>query len=247
MNDPYIYDDSSVLKNLLDIKDAKTLDLVEAEQSRANMMLLYEAGFNDFSSGGLRYVHQYLFGDIYEWAGQFRVINIQKREKVLAGASVWYADVDAVEKDVDSVWQSIHQISWNSLSQEAFIENLVRTFPQLWKAHPFREGNTRTIVMMMTFFIESYGYYVDQELLAASAGYMRDALVLASVNDFAEHEPLERILLDAIHSEPIIYDDLDFSDADIQTGRYAQYQSNDYQPTEHEVRPNQYDPSKYRT
>lgn len=50
MKDLYLYENSSVLKNLLNIKDEKELDLAEAELSRANMMLLYEEGFDDFSS-----------------------------------------------------------------------------------------------------------------------------------------------------------------------------------------------------
>ncbi len=50
MNDPYLYEGSSVLRNLLDIHDEKELDLAEAELSRANMMLLYEQGFDDFST-----------------------------------------------------------------------------------------------------------------------------------------------------------------------------------------------------
>ena len=40
-----------------------------------------------------------------------------------------------------------------------------------------REGNTRTVVMMMTFFVEYHGYFMDQELMAASAGYVRDSFV----------------------------------------------------------------------
>ena len=39
MVDPYLYDDVPVLKNKLDIKSEQTLDQIEAEQSRANMML----------------------------------------------------------------------------------------------------------------------------------------------------------------------------------------------------------------
>ncbi len=52
MNDLYLISNSTVLKNLLGITNEKELDLAEAELSRANMMLLYENGFNDFSSGG---------------------------------------------------------------------------------------------------------------------------------------------------------------------------------------------------
>lgn len=88
MNDLYLIENSTVLKNLLGITNEKELDLAEAELSRANMMLLYENGFDDFSSGGFCFIHKALFGDVYEWAGQYRKINIKKREELLAGQSV---------------------------------------------------------------------------------------------------------------------------------------------------------------
>lgn len=53
MSDPYLYEEIPVLKNKLDIRVEETLALVEAELSRANMMLLYEQGFHDFSPDGL--------------------------------------------------------------------------------------------------------------------------------------------------------------------------------------------------
>ena len=102
MVDPYCYEDTPVLRNTLDIRDEKTLDLIEAEQSRANMMLLYEQGFHDFTPEGLRNIHRFLFGDIYQWAGEYRIINIAKREKLLAGRSVWYSNDDAVADDLVS-------------------------------------------------------------------------------------------------------------------------------------------------
>ena len=64
------------------------------------MMLLYEQGFQDFSPDGLREIHRTLFADIYEWAGQYRIINIEKREKLLAGRSVWYSNDDRIEEDL---------------------------------------------------------------------------------------------------------------------------------------------------
>ena len=101
MSDIYLYEDVPVLKNKLDIRDEKTLDLIEAEQSRANMMILYERGFSDFTPTGLRKIHQFLFGDIYDWAGQYRIINIEKRERLLGGRSVWYSNDEAIPDD----WQ----------------------------------------------------------------------------------------------------------------------------------------------
>lgn len=63
MADLYLYDDVPVLRNSLGIKDENTLDRIEAEQSRANMMLLYERGFQDFTpSGTIFFLAIYMIG-----------------------------------------------------------------------------------------------------------------------------------------------------------------------------------------
>lgn len=233
MNDLYLIENSTVLKNLLGITNEKELDLAEAELSRANMMLLYENGFDDFSSGGFCYIHKSLFGDVYEWAGQYRKINIKKREELLAGQSVWYSDCMNIETDLDNAWKNINMVKWSKLNREDFAKQIARLFPALWQVHPFREGNTRTTVMMMTFFIEHYGYYFDQILMAESAGYVRDSFVLASLGEYSEYEHLEKILLDAICTEPIDYADV--SDVDTtKKERYEKYKSKDYTPAKHE-------------
>lgn len=230
MNDLYLIENSAVLKNLLGITNEKELDLAEAELSRANMMLLYENGFDDFSSGGFCFIHKVLFGDVYEWAGQYRKVNIIKREKLLVGQSVWYSDCDNIETDLDEVWKNINKVKWNELNREDFAKHIARTFSQLWQVHPFREGNTRTTVMMMTFFIEHYGYYFDQILMSESAGYVRDSFVLASLGEYSEYEHLEKILLDAICTEPVNYDEV----SDFDTVKNKKYKSKDYTPTKHE-------------
>lgn len=237
MNDPYFFEESHVLRNLLDIHDEKALDIAEAELSRANMMLLYEQGFDDFSTAGICEIHKALFGDIYDWAGTFRVISVQKRETILAGKSVWYSNDEDIGRDLEAAWNRIHHISWDELSREDFAAQVARTFPALWQAHPFREGNTRTIVMLMTFFVEHHGYYFDQELLAESAGYVRNAFVLASLGEHSEYEHLEKILKDAICTEPILYlDNLADDLADSRAEKYQRYQTKDYRPAAHEYR-----------
>lgn len=142
--------------------------------------------FSDFSPEGICFIHKELFSDVYEWAGKYRTINIQKREKVLAGKSVWYSNSIDIEKDLTKAWKKINAVDWTKLSKENFAENIARLFPALWKVHPFREGNTRTIVMLITFFAEHYGYYFDQELMSASAGYVRNSFVLASLDEHSE-------------------------------------------------------------
>ena len=199
MRDPYLYPGSTVLRNLLDIHEEDALNLAEAELSRASMMLMYEQGFADFSSQGFQTIHKMLFGDVYDWAGEFRSINIQKTEIQLGGRSVWYSNTNDIEHDLNIAWRKINEIAWKDLSKEDFAKQLSRRFPPLWQVHPFRKGNTRSVVMLMTFFVEHHGYYFDQELLSASAKYVRDSFVLACIDSkHAEFEHLERILNDAI-------------------------------------------------
>ena len=242
MPDIYLYDDVPVLKNKLGIKAEKTLDLVEAEQSRANMMLLYEQGMTDFSSAGLCAIHRFLFGDIYEWAGQYRIINIEKREELLAGRSVWYSSDENIPKDLDAAFEAIAEVQWDQLTREEFVQKLVPCFAKVWRVHPFREGNTRTVVMMMTLFVEHYGYYMDQDLLASSAGYVRNSFVMASLDQFSEFEHLEQILLDAVCDEPLHYaiEGLNgLSAEDTQKEKYKKYQTDKYIPRPHQVREEQ--------
>ena len=236
MPDIYLYDNTPVLRNKLDIRDEKTLDLIEAEQSRQNMMLLYEQGFEDFTPAGLCRIHKALFGDIYEWAGKYRIINIEKRERLLAGRSVWYSNDEDIPRELDAAFQAIHVLKWEKMPREEFVSSLARHFPKIWQVHPFREGNTRTVVMIMTFFVEHYGYFMDQELMAVSAGYVRDSFVMASLDQFSEYEHLERILMDAVCEEPIIYDPdtLDEPEPEeVRNEKYKKYQKEKYEPQPH--------------
>ena len=239
MVDPYFYEDIPVLRNTLDIRDEKTLDLIEAEQSRANMMLLYEQGFCDFTPEGLRSIHRFLFGDIYQWAGKYRIINIAKREKLLAGRSVWYSNDDAIADDLAAAFQDIQHQNWAAMPREEFVSTIVRCFTKIWQIHPFREGNTRTVVMLLTFFVEHYGYHIDQDLLAESAGYVRDAFVMASLDQFSEFEHLERILLDAVCADPVDYElALDAESEVQQSEKYQKYHREHYTPEPHYRRDN---------
>lgn len=232
--DIYLYDDCDVLKNLLNIKNESKLNLAEAELSRANMMILYEKGFSDFSVKGIFEIHRTLFGDIYDWAGKPRIINIQKREEILAGRSVWYSNDDNIESDLEKVWDNINSIDWKHLSRQEFAKNIAHLFSAIWQVHPFREGNTRTVVMLMTFFVEHYGYYFDQDLMSASAGYVRNAFVLASLGEYSEYEHLEKILLDAICTEPNnVLENMD-AEKKKNNEKYEKYYTKEYKPTPHE-------------
>ena len=236
MPDIYLYEDTPVLRNKLEIRNGETLDRVEAEQSRLNMMLLYEQGFDNFSAAGLCEIHRFLFGDIYEWAGVFRIINIEKRERILGGRSVWYSNDDDIDRDLNTIFDNIQEHDWMHFPREQFVRELVRQFSSIWQVHPFREGNTRTVVMMLTFFVEHFGYYMDQELMTASAGYVRDSFVMASLDQNSEFQHLELILMDAVCTEQINYDENDLVETVGHKSlpeKYQKFQTEKYTPEPH--------------
>lgn len=157
----------------------------------------------------------------------------------MGGRSVWYSNDDNIPRDLKQAFDHLLSHPWKSYFRDEFVHALVHSFPQIWRVHPFREGNTRTVVMLMTLFVEHYGYYMDQELMAASAGYVRDSFVMASLDQVSEYEHLEKILLDAVCEEPVLYEEEDVMlppDETQHTEKYRKYQKEPYVPEPHYLR-----------
>ena len=78
--------------------------------------------------------------------------------------------------------------------------------------------------------------YLDEiyKLMAASAGYVRNAFVLCCFGENSEYEHLERILLDAISTEPIDETEDDTDTDESRSSKYEKYYTKDYTPTPHE-------------
>lgn len=233
--DIYLLENSRVLKNKLGIENEAALDKAESIMANTKMALLYNSSFSDFSPSGVCKIHKTIFGDVYEWAGEYRIINIQKREAILAGKSVWYSNWEDIDSDLKAAWQKIDTVDWTHLSYNDFAKSVARLFPAIWQTHPFREGNTRTVVMLIALFAEQYGYYFDYELMAASAGYVRNAFVLCCFGEHTEFEHLEKILCDTISNEPIEDSDEVETVSEEKSSKYKKYYTNDYHPTPHKT------------
>lgn len=75
----YCYPDSFVLKNKLNITDGDLLEEAERNITALRILALRKnppAGVMNFRY--LRRLHKYIFGDIYDWAGEVRNVNINK-------------------------------------------------------------------------------------------------------------------------------------------------------------------------
>lgn len=204
MNDPYLYPGTEVLKNLADIHDEVTLSHMEAEYTSSRLADLAIDNFAScFTFNGLCDLHYTIFQDIYEWAGKPRIINIEKSENALGGISIEYSDCFDITRDATAIIKNMNSTPWEKIKVDEVCREFSLFMAKLWKVHPFREGNTRTVITFCTRFLEDRGIYIDNGLFKDNAAYMRTSLVAASaifsdLGDRRKTEYLERIVLDAL-------------------------------------------------
>ena len=110
-----------------------------------------------FGADHLRAIHGYLFQDVYEWAGQFRTVNMGK------GGAVGFASVrdGEVEQLLDGVQEFVQSYDWAQLDRRTVVNNAAVVFAYVNQAHGFREGNGRTSKMFMEHVVEATPYTLD--------------------------------------------------------------------------------------
>ena len=120
-----------VLENKLGITDSAELARTEERISKGKALELFEKGLLDvFEVGtfqGLAMIHEYLFGEIYDFAGQVRTVNIAK-------ANFRFAPVLYLQAALEHIGQ---------MPQSTFDE-IIEKYVEMNVAHPFREGNGRS-------------------------------------------------------------------------------------------------------
>lgn len=199
IKDGYLYDDVPVLINKLNIKDEVLLNKAESDITYIKLLDIDDkiCG-NNFDYERLKSIHKYIFGDIYEWAGKERTIPMVKGEKVLGGDTVRYSIPGCIENDVNKAIKNINAVKWNKLDIKETAEKFSVLIACLWQVHPFREGNTRTIITFATQYAEAHGFKMNKTLLRENSNYVRDALVKASDGQYSEYSYLIKIIKDAI-------------------------------------------------
>ena len=138
--------------------------------------LLKENNF-ELSVNYLKYIHKYLFQDVYEFAGEFRKIDFSKNEKILNNDSVAYGDCKTLTESLEYDISLEKDKNYKDISIVEVIKNIADFSSNIWQVHPFREGNTRTTAVFIEKYLISLGYNVDNSLFKDKSVYFRNALV----------------------------------------------------------------------
>lgn len=138
--------------------------------------LLQEDNF-ELSIDYLKYIHKYLFQDIYDFAGKFRKVDFSKHEKILNNDSIAYGDSKLLEQSLDYDIFLEKNKDYKVMNMVDIINNITDFSSRIWQVHPFREGNTRTTALFIEKCLIFLGIKVDNTMFKEKSVYFRNALV----------------------------------------------------------------------
>ncbi|QWW19459.1 Fic family protein [Schaalia sp. 19OD2882] len=135
-----------------------------------------------FDAEHVRAIHQYLFQDVYEWAGQYRSVNMTK--SLSSFADVHTGQIDRYLSDVHCL---VGAADWAGLDRDAFARASAEVFSYLNQAHPFREGNGRTSKVFMEHVAELSEFSLD---FAQVSPQVWNQASMLSGPDLGRYEPV---------------------------------------------------------
>ncbi|WP_457923228.1 protein adenylyltransferase Fic [Enterococcus faecalis] len=186
-----------MLENKLGIINQLELNRVEERVSKEKAKQLYDSGDIDRvevgTFKGLSYIHNYLFEDIYEFAGKVRNQNISKGN--FRFAPVMYLEV-ALEH-IDKMPQRN-------------LDEIVAKYVEMNIAHPFREGNGRATRIWLDLILKKELQQVVDWNLIDKEDYL-SAMERSPVNDLEIKYLISNALTDKINDREIFMKGIDIS------------------------------------
>lgn len=187
--DPYIDPSTGVLRNKVGATDEGTLAKAEGALTYARAAELLErppTPTGDLAE--LRAIHRQLFQDVYDWAGELRRIDMNKKLSDTERTEFFMPAV-AVERGMHMAALELHSDNYlQGMSRDQFIERLSHHYDQVNYAHPFREGNGRAQRMFWDRVSRDAGYELDWQQ------------VTGEVNDKASRAAMEQRDFSQLHS-----------------------------------------------
>lgn len=151
-NNQYTYPDSTTVlvnkQNITNIEEAYRNEHLFVTRRLADLRL---ESIQVYSMSDILAIHNYLFQDVYAWAGQYRKVNISKSGNPFMPIQSF----NTAETHMNRLIHSYHQ---TANSKDEIIMHLTEILDNLNYFHPFREGNGRTLREVIRALALSKGY-----------------------------------------------------------------------------------------
>jgi cell filamentation protein len=182
-DDPYTDPVTGVLRNKLGLSTATELEAAEREITHAALILLRESPVRpSYDLPHLRAIHQRIFGDVFEWAGQVRTVAIAKGSP--------FCLPQFIEPSAAGIFRALHREKLlQGLDRAAFISRLTHYLGEVNAIHPFREGNGRTQRAFFEQLARDAGFTLSWQRLDAARNIEASAAIMRG-----DAEPMRKML-----------------------------------------------------
>lgn len=177
-NDRYCYPNTNVLINKLNIRDQSTLSEVERSITLIRTLEVDEMSTDvQFDLDHLRAIHNILFHDIYEWAGEIRTVDISKR--------TMFCKCEYIVDNANRLFNELNNDgNLRDRPCDYVVFRIAYYLCEINAIHPFREGNGRAQRAFMRQVARSAGYTLD--FTGISDKEMMDASVYGFTKNYYE-------------------------------------------------------------
>ena len=185
------------LENKLGLTSSTDLAREEERISKKKSLALFENGMLDKLETGtfsaLQTIHQYLFEEIYDFAGKIRTVNISKGNFRFVPVMYLQAALDNIDK----------------MPQSTFDE-IVEKYVEMNIAHPFREGNGRSMRIWLDLIFKAELQKVVDWSKVDKEDYLL-AMERSPIRDIEIKYILKNALTDEINSREVYMKGIDHS------------------------------------
>ena len=128
-------------------------------------------------------IHKYLFGDIYEWAGKIRTVDISK--------GTFFCLVQFIEMQFDEIYRELKNENFlvDITEKETFGKRVAYYLSEINMVHPFREGNGRTQRIYIEQLCKKNGRF-DIDYSKVDNDAMVKASIASASKDYSQMEKL---------------------------------------------------------
>lgn len=185
------------LENKLGINNSADLAREEERISKKKAVELFENGLLETLEVGkfsaLAAIHQHLFGEIYDFAGKLRTVNISKGN--FRFAPLMY--LDAALENIDKMPQST-------------FDEIIEKYVEMNIAHPFREGNGRSTRIWLDLLLKAELHKVVDWSRVDKEDYLL-AMERSPIKDIEIKHILKAALTDEIDNREVYMKGIDYS------------------------------------
>ena len=165
-DDVYCIPGTAVLKNKAGITEQDQLDEYEGDFTAIRLLELAQNPVEgSFDLAHICKIHQHLFQDVYEWAGEVRSVDIIRGDSR-------FCNVRHIQSYSNTVFSALAAEKYLvNLEPKVFANRLAHYLSEINAIHPFREGNGRVQRLFISQLAEHAGYSLDYSALDQAAFY----------------------------------------------------------------------------